>query len=73
MIEVSQHQEMTGENGDEDMTMRDYFAAAALQGILAATKDSNFSGMGIEQVYSTYARSAYKLADDMLEARRGKE
>ena len=45
---------------DEGMTLRDYFAAKAMQGLLASTTSSN--GMVI-------AKDAYLLADAMLEAR----
>ena len=45
---------------DEGMTLRDYFAAKAMQGLLASTTSSN--GMVI-------AKDAYLLADAMLKAR----
>ena len=45
---------------DEGMTLRDYFAAKAMQGLLASTTISN--GMVI-------AKDAYLLADAMLKAR----
>lgn len=44
------------------MTLRDYFAAAALQGLLAA---GNTKG-----AYSTFAEHAYAAADAMLAARK---
>jgi hypothetical protein len=43
------------------MTLRDYFAAKALQGLLACPNTINVS-----------ATSAYRLADAMLEARKVK-
>jgi len=43
------------------MTLRDYFAAAALQGMLS---DSNIGGSD-----SQFAESAYAYADAMLKAR----
>ena len=43
------------------MTLRDYFAAKAMQGLLASTR-TNSSGV--------LARDAYNMADAMLEARK---
>lgn len=45
----------------EELTLRDYFAAKALQGMLA---DSN-----LQAEYSEFARRAYQLADAMLKER----
>jgi hypothetical protein len=45
------------------MTLRDYFAAAALQGMLS---DSDGGGSGSE-----FAQAAYSCADAMLKAREG--
>jgi len=45
----------------EELTLRDYFAAAALQGMLADSK--------LEAEYSEFARRAYRLADAMLKER----
>jgi hypothetical protein len=47
---------------EQGMTLRDYFAAAALQGICA-------SGPTHEWTNSRLAAEAYDLADAMLEAR----
>lgn len=44
------------------MTLRDYFAAAALQGMLS---DSN-----LQADYFEFSRRAYEMADAMLEARK---
>lgn len=44
----------------EGMTLRDYFAAKAMQGLLAGTKTSDV-GMIV--------RDSYKMADAMLRAR----
>lgn len=44
------------------MTLRDYFAAKALQGLLA---DPNGKG-----TWKNYASDAYAMADAMLEARK---
>lgn len=59
---------------DRGMTLRDYFAAAALTGLLAYTPE----GASIEQEGSGQldpddaARNAYECADAMLDARRPK-
>ena len=50
------------ENTDNGMTLRDYFAAAALQGLIA-----NKRHMGIDCV--TMSDWAYKVADAMLNER----
>ena len=47
--------------GDTGMTLRDYFAAAALTGIIAKGEDEMYPGF---RAYETYA-----LADAMLKAR----
>jgi hypothetical protein len=46
------------------MTLRDYFAAAAMQGMLS---DSEREG-----TWSEFAEDAYAVADAMLKAREGK-
>ena len=47
--------------GDTGMTLRDYFAAAALTGIIAKGEDEMYPGFR--------ASEAYALADAMLSAR----
>ena len=42
------------------MTLRDYFAAKVLQGLLAS---------GLDQPKFEYARKSYEMADEMLKAR----
>ena len=54
-IEINEHT-------DNGMTLRDYFAAAALQGLIA-----NKRHMGIDCV--TMSDWAYKVADSMLNER----
>ena len=49
----------------QGMTLRDYFAAQALQGYLAMYSDPNYQG----PTYSDAAESAYNFADAMLKAR----
>jgi hypothetical protein len=47
-------------NGTEGMTLRDYFAAKAMQGLLASEFDAPSD---------KFAAKAYALADAMLKAR----
>jgi hypothetical protein len=47
------------------MTLRDYFAAKAMQGMLAAGRDDQFSDGTLNGV----ASAAYWLADAMLKER----
>jgi hypothetical protein len=50
---------------NEGMTLRDYFAAKAMQGLFASdTKDWNQQGEWGER-----ARTAYEMADAMMKAR----
>ena len=46
----------------EGMTLRDYFAAKAMQGIVSREVSN-------ESLIEVYAKNAYKMADAMLEAR----
>jgi len=50
----------------EGMTLRDYFAAAASQGLVMNTH--NFDNMTDKSI----AENAYLIADAMIEARKGK-
>ena len=50
----------------QGMTLRDYFAAKAMQGMISANGDSNGY---LEYEEETVAANAYKLADAMLKAR----
>jgi len=43
------------------MTLRDYFAAQTLQGLLAS---------GLDQPKFEFARKSYEMADEMLKARK---
>lgn len=58
-------------NVESGMTLRDYFAAAALQGLLAAPDDGNLRT--IEDHQEHYADIAYGYADAMLRARENAE
>jgi len=51
---------------EQGMTLRDYFAAKALTGILSANGDANGY---LEYEENMVAKNAYKLADAMLKAR----
>jgi hypothetical protein len=52
---------------NEGMTLRDYFAAAAMQGIMAAPAES---GWDSESQPEDIATAAYQVADAMMEARK---
>ena len=52
------------EPGYAGMTLRDYFAAKAMQGLFAA-------GGGVTRGAEEWARLAYTMADAMLKAREG--
>jgi len=52
---------------EEGMTLRDYFAAKALQGLFF---DPSPSGEMTCDISAVYARIAYEYADAMLEARK---
>lgn len=52
------------------MTLRDYFAAKALQGLLA--DPNSFDVKEDEDAADIYAEHAYAFADAMLEARKHK-
>lgn len=51
---------------DAGMSLRDYFAAKAMQGILSAGRDPQYGG----QSMSDLANASYEIADHMLEARK---
>ncbi len=57
--------------GQEGMTLRDYFAAKALQSMLAAYPCQAISQEdgGIQADYEAVAGDAYEIADAMLKAR----
>lgn len=46
--------------GSNGMSLRDYFAAKVLQGLLAS---------GLDQPKFEFARKSYEMADEMLKAR----
>jgi len=47
------------------MTLRDYFAAKAMQGLMGRA----WGVMDANELFRTWAKSAYAIADAMLEAR----
>jgi hypothetical protein len=56
-------------NGVEGMWLRDYFAAKAMQGMLAM--ETHPVKFGISSApYFALAESAYRMADAMMEARK---
>lgn len=57
---------------NENMTLRDYFAAAALQGLLACPRPSYVRGKEITS-YQQYGIASYRLADALLAERARKE
>ena len=62
----------TAHYGEAGMTLRDYFAAKAMQGLVAANwcADLRNDHYGESAGNSTVARDAYMIADAMLEARK---
>jgi hypothetical protein len=59
-------------DNEHGMTLRDYFAAKAMQGLVAANwcADLRNDHYGESTGNSTVARDAYMIADAMLEARK---
>jgi hypothetical protein len=62
---------------DRGMTLRDYFAAKAMQGIIAGRSwhpdyvfPDNFEFSANEKASFSTAQAAYKYADEMMEARK---
>lgn len=63
------HRTAVGEEIQEGMTLRDYFAAKAMQGMIVAGHDSEMRGHPDWE--DEFARIAYRTADAMLKAREG--
>jgi hypothetical protein len=62
-----------GYNGHEGMTMRDYFAAKAMQSLILDKHFQNSTETQPEMLFELYinlADESYDLADAMLEARK---
>lgn len=61
-------------DGEHGISMRDYFAAKAMQGELAAMRDSEGDVCGIaldasDETMDRLARHYYRISDAMLKAR----
>lgn len=54
------------QQGQSGMTLRDYFAAKAMQGELAAQSEES----GFYDSFEILAKKSYELADAMLQARK---
>ena len=63
--------EDTDYEAQEGMSLRDYFAAKAMQIQMANKKEMNFwaSEYSIEEMWEFCARNAYDMADAMMKAR----
>ncbi len=61
------------EHGQKGLTMRDYFAAKAMQSLIL---DQHYQAEGEDKGWSEFAGiladEAYEIADSMLKARNGK-
>ena len=67
VIELDDNKSMAYSHG---MTLRDYFAAKALNGMFANPDDSHENyDLSYDNYVKEIARCAYKMADAMLEAR----
>ena len=55
--------------GDEGMTLRDYFAAKALQGFLPDAFQEAPDNYPAKRLAPFWAAMAYQLADEMMKAR----
>ncbi len=51
------------------MTLRDYFAAKAMQALIRSAPNNTTFGAGSQATNSTYAVASYAVADAMLKAR----
>lgn len=57
-------------DGHNGMTLRDYFAAKAMQAVIATAPDGTTFGRGGIDTNLKYANASYAIADAMLEARK---
>lgn len=57
--------------GYEGLTIRDYFAAKAMQSIVSSPKEmeSLIDTLGAKTAYAMVSETAYVIADEMLRAR----
>ena len=58
-----------GKKNPEGMTLRDYFAAKAMQGLMSRKEQGGFDFAVYEKDAMRVALWAYDLADEMLKAR----
>jgi hypothetical protein len=56
-------------DGLEGMTLRDYFAAKAMQGLMGRSWADASTGKFPENLHAVWATAAYQMADAMLNAR----
>ena len=70
MSENKTHED-TDYEAQQGMSLRDYFAAKAMQIQMANKKEMNFwaSEYSIEEMWEFCARNAYDMADAMIKAR----
>jgi len=57
---------------EQGMSLRDYFAAKAMNGLLSmsgSTRDSGWSDLTVWQKLEVITRDSYEIADAMLKAR----
>lgn len=54
------------------MTLRDYFAAKALQGFLSSSRPIKNLAVGERATLEDYVKRSYEIADEMLRARETK-
>lgn len=55
--------------GMPGMTLRDYFAAKAMQGLMGRAWQDPATGNAPDNVFDLWAKAAYATADAMLKAR----
>jgi hypothetical protein len=64
---ISEEARVTSIGGEGGMELRDYFAAKAMQSIMASDR---YTGViGVNRYQEITAESAYKMADAMMRAR----
>jgi hypothetical protein len=56
-------------HGLPGMTLRDYFAAKAMQGLMGRSWANTATGKFPENLHDIWATAAYQMADAMLKAR----
>jgi hypothetical protein len=56
----------------DGMTLRDYFAAKAMQGLMGRSWADASTGKFPENLHAVWATAAYQMADAMLHAREAK-